>query len=504
MKKQRILTVAWIFLVAMIILNASEIYAQPQKMDISQTLSDNAQKFTIAFSGLAFLSGEEESYTFLPPGKLSDYFGFQFLRDNDPDQMGHNTDFVTKSANNMLAILNENQKAAIIALAKSQVSLINQYGYTRFPLIRAFRRLLTGDMPVGATGLDSSEVMKYSAGLFRIDGIISYQRAKLFGSIIRSLTKEQRDSLDKLASVGMLHWPYLEDQIDKTKLTHDEHVAAMTYASEMFGWYAGSVEADVYFCPERQATYFGGFYMKDIPAMGNPNYSIDPNITADKGKAFLEALKPAQAELVSGIVALQKPTLYAIVDKREEISNALRGFRTNDNIDSLEVIRLSEEYGELDGLLAYWYASRFAGTGWTLTQEQKDSLMALRDLEDYPAEKPFLFSEKIDWPKVMNTDFLFNSPDGVETQGTTAGRPEVTPNPFSGNSSVSFNTTEPGNVKIYTFDVFGRELVSTTYYVPAAGRQRIDFDGSRLAPGMYILTIETSHTVMSSDFIIIR
>jgi len=42
----------------------------------------------------------------------------------------------------------------------------------------------------------------------------------------------------------------------------------MTYASEMFSWYAGSVEADVYFCPERHATYFGSFYMKDIPAMG--------------------------------------------------------------------------------------------------------------------------------------------------------------------------------------------------------------------------------------------
>ena len=27
-------------------------------------------------------------------------------------------------------------------------------------------------------------------------------------------------------------------------------VSVMTYASEMFSWYAGSVDADTYFCPE--------------------------------------------------------------------------------------------------------------------------------------------------------------------------------------------------------------------------------------------------------------
>ena len=54
-------------------------------------------------------------------------------------------------------------------------------------------------------------------------------------------------------------------------------------------WYAGNVEADVYFCPERHATYFGSFYMKDIPAMGNPNFSISTSLTGDSGEAFLAA-----------------------------------------------------------------------------------------------------------------------------------------------------------------------------------------------------------------------
>jgi len=73
----------------------------------------------------------------------------------------------------------------------------------------------------------------------------------------------------------------------------------------------------VYFCPERQGTYFGSFYMKDAPAVGNPGYSIPVTLTAEMGEAFLEALTPDQLPVITGLVEAQKPALYAIVDRRE-------------------------------------------------------------------------------------------------------------------------------------------------------------------------------------------
>ncbi len=465
---------------------AENLNAMPPKMDIKQTLSDNAQKYTIAFSGLAFLSGEEESYTFLPPGKLSDYFGFQFLRDNDIDQMGHNTDFVTKSANNMLALLNSEQKQELIDLAKKQVATINDYAYARFPLIRAFRRLLDKNMPQGAYGLDSNEVMNYSGELFKIDGIISYQRAKLFSSIIKSLNKFQIDSLNKLASVGMKSWPFLEDQIDKKSMTHNEHVAVMTYASEMFAWYAGSIEADVYFCPERQATYFGGFYMKDIPAMGNPNYTIDANITANKGKAFLDNLDPNQRKLIEDIIVIQKQTLLDIVKTREEISILLREFLQNDDIDSMKVIKLSEDYGKLDGYLAYLYASRFANVGWTLTQMQKDSLMKLRDLEDYPASKPFLFSDKIDWPNIINTDFMFDEANSINLNEIEDVI--LKPNPSHGMIEVNLDGFNLDNIELKIVDIYGKERMDINNNSNNP-RLIINTKKSNLESGVYYLLI---------------
>ncbi|MEN6301579.1 MAG: hypothetical protein ABFD96_02600, partial [Armatimonadia bacterium] len=78
---------------------------------MSRTLSERGQLHTIAFSGFAFLTGNLGADSFFPPGKVADWWGFQYLRDNDPSGLGHNTDFLTKAAYNMLYVLDEQQRA---------------------------------------------------------------------------------------------------------------------------------------------------------------------------------------------------------------------------------------------------------------------------------------------------------------------------------------------------------------------------------------------------------
>jgi hypothetical protein len=51
------------------------------EMNMENTLSEGAQRNTIAFDGLAFLTGSLGSDSFFPPGKVADFWGFQFLRD---------------------------------------------------------------------------------------------------------------------------------------------------------------------------------------------------------------------------------------------------------------------------------------------------------------------------------------------------------------------------------------------------------------------------------------
>ena len=377
---------------------------------IEQAISDRAQLNTIAFDGLAFLTGDLGSCTFLPPGKAADFFGFQNMRDVDVNQLGHNTSFVPRAANNVLYVLTAEQKAQLVALAKEQEQLLADLAYKRFPLIKAFCRQLAGDIPVGTTALDREAVMKYTAGIFEIDGLLSYQRAKVLGGIVRSLNDQQKAYLGKMIFNNSATWPERADQVDKRSLSRPAHVAVMTYASEMFSWYAGSVDADVYFCPERHATYFGSFYMKDIPAMGNANFSISTSLTGDSGEAFLTALNESQRGLVTGLVDLQRKDLQEIVTVRRAISVELRRFMKEEAVDKDKVLALAKRYGELDGEISYWYAMRFAAVGKTLAADQKKALLKLRNLDSkYTCKGAYLYSQPIAMPDIQNTDSLFGA-----------------------------------------------------------------------------------------------
>jgi len=378
--------------------------------NIEQAISDKAQGMTIAFDGLAFLTGDLGADSFFPPGKVADFWGFQYLRDNDPSQMGHAGDFLTSAAMNMLNNLTASQRAQLIALATKQVNSINDYGYRRFVLMNAFQSLLEGKQPSGKTSLDENAVKAYSAALYQLDGEISYERAQLMGSLIKSMDDNQKAYMDGMVGKGMLKWPVVQEPADVKSLDKSVKVAVMTYAADMFSWYAGSVDADVYFCPERQGTYFGSFYLKDIRAMSDPTYAIPTDMTGNLGDAMLATLNADQAKLVTGLVDIQKPSLLGIVDTRKQITVELRKFLAGGTADKATVLSLMKHYGELDGEIIYNLATNFTKLNQTLSGDQKAKLVAMRQKLLGDLSHPtgaYLYSEPISMPEIPNSDYLF-------------------------------------------------------------------------------------------------
>jgi hypothetical protein len=378
-----------------------------RRYSIEQAVSDKAQLHTIAFNGLAFLTGDFGSDTFLPPGKVSDYFGFQYMRDIDAKEAGHNTSFLTRIAQNVLAVLSESQQARLLSLAKAQESDIRRFAEKRFPLIMAFRKNLQGDISAGSRGLDQRAVMKYSGDLYVLDGLLAFQRAQIMGGVIRSLNDQQTEALARLKFGDSRTWPDLPEQLDKRSMSHDINVAMMTYASEMFSWYAGSLEADTYFCPERHGMYFGGFGMKTAPAMGKQDYAISTSLTGDSGEAFLAALTDTQRRHITELIDLQRRDLDEIVRVRRAVGTELRRFLRGDVADKDKVLALSQRYGELDGEMSYFYATAFAKVGQTLTAQQKERLARMRSSSPSDPRGPFLYSTPIQMPKIESADFLF-------------------------------------------------------------------------------------------------
>lgn len=137
------------------------------------------------------------------------------MRDIDAKEGGHNTSFLTRIADNVLAILNNDQKAQLVALGNAQENDIRRFARARLPLIKAFRRNLYGDIPPGSKGLDREAVMKYSAGLYQLDGMLAYQRARVMGGIIRSLNEQQKTAMASLKFGDSRTWPDLPEQLEK-------------------------------------------------------------------------------------------------------------------------------------------------------------------------------------------------------------------------------------------------------------------------------------------------
>lgn len=384
----------------------------PGSYTVEQAISDNAQLNTLAFDGLGFLTGTIGSDSFFPPGKVADFWGFQYLRDNDPSEMGHNTDFLTRAALFMLDVLTPAQRAELATLAKSQVIAINNYAMQRFTFMTATRRLLAHRLPKGTTGLNAASVARWSATQYRLDGTISIQRARVMGALLHDLTSEQRARLEPLRGTGMSTWPVVAEVPELRGLSGDEKVAVMTYAGDMFSWYMGDLTADVYFCPERHGTYFGSFYLKDAPAVGNPGYSIDTTITGNLGGAFLAALSPAHAKTIRALVPAQRAALTDIVQVRRAVAVELRKAMAGAAVSDTTVSTLMTRYGNDDGRISYLYAMAFASVGSTLSTTEKTKLAALR-VQLVGAMAPtgaYRYATPIPLPKVASTDFLFRAP----------------------------------------------------------------------------------------------
>lgn len=408
--------------------------------DMAQTLSNGAQRTSLAFGGLAMMTGNLEAQSFFPPGKVADYTGFQYLRDNHPDDMGHNTSFLTRVACNVIFIMNEGQLARLRELATAQLPLIEEHGYKRNPLMKALRRLLEGDLRAGSTGLSLDAVKAASRQLYLLDGRISFDRAMQYAEVLGSLDAAQKACLDAMKGRGWSSWPDITEEQIRSKTDTMERgtkVAAMTYAGDLFSWHAGSVEADVHFCPERHGTYFGSLHIKDAPAIGHDGYGIDEQLTATAGAALCDASKgyvtSEQEATMPSLVTTQRENLYAsptasILAVRTEIATRLRSLLAAPaSVDAVEsrVLELSALYGDMDGESNHAYATVFAQIYRTLTEDQKTRLAALRKsimsgayADGTPFDfsvcaLPFLYSSPITdlgsiEPYVADTDYLFD------------------------------------------------------------------------------------------------
>ena len=144
--------------------------------------------------------------------------------------------------------------------------------------------------------------------------------------------------------------------------------------------------------------------------MSDPTYAIPTNLTGDMGEAMLQKLDTNQAQLITSLVDVQKPSLQGIVDTRRAVSTELRKFKDGGTADKATVLSLMDKYGAYDGEIIYNLATHFTEVSQSLTADQKAQLTAMRQELLGDLSHPtgaYLYSQAVAMPEIPNTDFLF-------------------------------------------------------------------------------------------------
>lgn len=369
--------------------------------NIERATSFNGQLNTMMFDALAFWTGDFNAASYFPPGKVCDYWGFQSMRDNDPSGNGHSGNFLNYASLNVLSILNAEQLTKMTALASQQELELLELGYDRLVVVDAIRDLKTFNL---------TALAEYFSSMYLKDGIISIAQAKLKASIILSLNETQKSFLRSM-TFGSALWPHFADTSFSVKINGKNPTALVRgYAGDILSWFNGNIESDVYFCPERHATYFGSFYLKDAQAMLNKSYLISTTITGNAGALTLANMSIAVQALLKSVITMQSGALAEIVEIRRNISTEFRKLLLSGIIDEELIKEKSKRYGELDAYITYLYANTFQSI--TLSNIQINYLKSLRNLVcPLTPALPFLFSTPslFDVSNLPEHEFLFNN-----------------------------------------------------------------------------------------------
>lgn len=78
------------------------------------------------------------------------------------------------------------------------------------------------------------------------------------------------------------------------------------------------------------------------------------------------------------------------------------------------------------------------------------------------------------------------------------------PNPFNRATTISFDLTHPGMVKLNVFDVTGRQVATLINDNMTAGQHQVLFDGSGLASGIYFARLEAGGEMMTRKLALVK
>ena len=142
----------------------------------TSTLTSPPEQNTFGYACLAWLTGNVCSDSFLPPGKIGELMGFQFIRDSEPNGLGHNSQFSDYISQYIFTKLTDDQMMTINSIQADAVYVENTKLVLslRQDMSSSLRKLLVS--PTSLADLNLRAVADVYGKMQTVNGLIILRR----------------------------------------------------------------------------------------------------------------------------------------------------------------------------------------------------------------------------------------------------------------------------------------------------------------------------------------
>jgi enterochelin esterase-like enzyme len=134
------------------------------------------------------------------------------------------------------------------------------------------------------------------------------------------------------------------------------------------------------------------------------------------------------------------------------------------------------------------------------------SLGILHTFESYQGDHSNMLDERFPIALAF-LDSIMNTATGISSTSTIPVSFTLLqnyPNPFNARTTISFELTEPGNIKLAVYDLLGRELATLVDGYLEAGVCHIDFDASGFSSGVYFYRLQTGNVTETRRMVLLK
>jgi len=360
-----LLTKARLLIITYLLVLSSSVTAQvidPALRDIQKIEVTEKQLLeAVASRTLTWLTGSSTNNDHISVGRLSNYFGFVGLRVGS----GHS---LTRSdvANDTLAVLNEDQRNALITLLDIQKVSYEEVKTARLQMNRALEGLLVGE------NISENDFIELGRNYGRYEAKLGSVIAQRLGDIAQTLTPKQRATLTHLRTMHISGKGHeIKRQKLKLKLSREDKQELVNLSARFLSWLTGSQMYNDFEVVGKPSQHFGFVSLRK-----EANHGVK---RGDVAKEVIEMLTPSQLKMLTTSAAHNNKEFEKFLTTRSKLMRTLEASLSGESINPKQVRQFGEWVGEIEANMTWAQATAMLQVRNSMSNTQTLSLLALRD-----------------------------------------------------------------------------------------------------------------------------